>query len=615
MSTTDDVESAPTAAPITLAERTFVGPLARLLALDYEGLRQGLFLMTLAANVLSLASMLNSVDDHFADPWRGPARVLLWSLVTAQPLLVLLSRRAANAAYLTHIVLCSGAVYFLAATASLDAMEVLPSAMLHITVLLLVAMLLLRPGVYLGYSVVITGVNVAMTLLAMRAAATPQDAAILRSVVLISVLLWPLTVSTSLLIAHHIGELRRAKAHLQRANAALEAEVQRRARIIEEQQRKLFTASKMESLGTLAGGIAHDFNNLLTGIRGNAELLSIDVGRDHAVRTHVDSIIQSADSGAALTRQLLGFARQGRVEILPTDPNDLAGRCVAVLRRTCKDVVFDTDLAPSLPPVEVDRDQMQQVLFNLLTNASQAVENGGHVVVRTSRVDVGTDRAGDLGIDPGPYVAIVVEDDGVGMDEATRQRVFEPFFTTKPMGRGTGLGLASAFGIVQLHRGHIEVTSAPGEGSTFTVLLRASDAVIDPDTASADDDLVTGGEVVLLVDDEDDVRLVASRMLEQLGYEVVAVRDGASAIEHLDGEGGEDVDLVVLDLVMPEMGGEAVFGQIRSRRPDLPVLLVSGYSADQRAAELLEQPGVGFIQKPFRLATLADQVRSLLDPT
>jgi signal transduction histidine kinase len=554
---------------------------------------------------------LGAVEANIEAPFQATVRVTLWCLVVAQPLLYLLSRRLPSVAYLVHTTLNAATIYLVILTASIPLAEVMPTAMVYQAVSLFVALLLLRPGVYVAVSLVVTAVNIGLALLALQGAHSAYHADTMVGMILVTILFWLLTVATSMLIAHHINELGRAKESLQRTNVALEGEVQRRARIIEQQQRQLFAASKMESLGTLAGGIAHDFNNLLTGIRGNAELLGVNLDVSHLDRPHLDAIIRCADSGAGLTRQLLGFARRGQVEIVPTDANELVERCVAVLRRTRKDVTFESEYAGELPAIEVDRDQMEQVLLNLLTNATQAVQVGGHITVRTSATAVASDEATRRELEPGRYIEIAVVDDGVGMDEPTRQRVFEPFFTTKPMGRGTGLGLASAFGIVRLHGGTIEVSSTPDVGSTFTVLLRASDATIRPRVTQAEEEPSTGVETILVVDDEDDVRLVASRMLARLGYHVIEVSDGPSALQHLGN--GEAIDLVLLDLVMPGMGGETVFEQLRQHHPELPVLLVSGYSADDMAAELMDRPLVGFVQKPFRLAALGDQVRVLLD--
>ncbi len=380
---------------------------------------------------------------------------------------------------------------------------------------------------------------------------------------------------------------------------------------IERMQEQLIQAQKLESLGTLAGGIAHDFNNLLMGIQGYASLLLLETSESHPHHEKLKAIESQVRSGSDLTRQLLGFARGGRYEVKPTDLNDLLRKTVLLFGRTRKEIrVFENYTGRPLA-VEADRGQLEQVFLNLLVNAWQAMPGGGELHVETSGVMLDEEDVRGHLVAPGRYAKAVIADTGVGMDERTLQRIFDPFFTTREMGRGTGLGLASAYGIVKGHGGFIQVSSEPGRGTAFGIFLPASDRLPTEEPQSRDDAMKTGCETVLVVDDEDVVRDVTKEMLEDLGYRVLTAGSGEDAVSLFRSRGG-GIDLVILDLIMPGTGGGEVYDALRAMNPEVRVILSSGYSIDGKAREIMERGIHDFLQKPFRMEDLSRKVRSVL---
>jgi PAS domain S-box-containing protein len=402
------------------------------------------------------------------------------------------------------------------------------------------------------------------------------------------------------------GNLVRVIEHLRDITAEKRAEEKNR-----ELRNELQQAQKMESLGTLAGGIAHDFNNLLMGIQGRASLLAFELARSGGPTEHVEAIEGYVRSAADLTKQLLGFARRGKYEVKPIDVNELINATAKMFARTHKGLTIRTEIHPEPLVVSADRSQIERVLLNMCINGWQAMPDGGDLRLETGSIRIDDSPDSVPQIAPGHYCRIRISDTGIGMDETTRQRAFDPFFTTKEKGRGTGLGLASAYGIVTNHGGTITVESHQGEGSTFSILLP-----VTPDRIARDTEKPTGvsrgSETVLLIDDEQMILDVGRAMLEHLGYRVVVAHGGAAGVGILD-RGDTPVDLVILDLVMPGMGGGRVFDRIEAIRPDLPVLLSSGYSIGGEAEDLLERGCRGFIQKPFTLADLSERVRQVLD--
>jgi PAS domain S-box-containing protein len=385
-------------------------------------------------------------------------------------------------------------------------------------------------------------------------------------------------------------------------------------KLAEEEKRRLEEhlkhAQKMESIGTLAGGIAHDFNNLLMGIQGYASLTLLDLDPSHPHYERLKRIEEQVQSGADLTRQLLGFARGGRYEVMPADMNDIINKTSSMFGRTKKEISMHRKYGKDLRTVEVDHGQMEQVFLNLYVNAWQAMPGGGEIYLETENVLLDDEQAFPYAVKPGRYVKITVTDTGTGMDEKTKERIFDPFFTTKEMGRGTGLGLATVYGIIKGHKGMIDVDSEPGHGTTFTIYLPASEKEVVKDKA-ATGTIARGAETILLVDDEKMVVEVTRELLESLGYRVYAAGSGQEALA-LYMEKRDEIDLVILDMIMPGISGGETFDRLKELNPDIRVLLSSGYSINGEAKDILDRGCNGFLQKPFHLEKLSRKVREIL---
>ena len=374
---------------------------------------------------------------------------------------------------------------------------------------------------------------------------------------------------------------------------------------------QLIQTQKMQAIDTLAGGIAHDFNNLLMAIRGHSSMMMLNTDDSHPHFHHMKGIETAVDSAADLTQQLLGFARGGTYQVVPTDMNRLLETVATMFGRTRKETRIVTSMQPDLRSVEVNRRQIESLLLNVLINAWQAMPGGGEINLTTENVELDAAYAKPLGLQPGPYIRTAVEDAGGGMDETVRERAFDPFFTTKQRSKGTGLGLASAYGIAKNHGGLISIDSALGEGTTVSLLLPASDR----ECAEEMDDagrLRTGNETILLVDDEEVILEVGEMMLEELGYSVLTANGGRAAID-IFREHRNTIQLVVLDMIMPGLNGGATFDEIRKIDPQARVLLSSGYSVNGQAQKILDAGCSGFIQKPFGFDEFSDTIRSILD--
>lgn len=376
-------------------------------------------------------------------------------------------------------------------------------------------------------------------------------------------------------------------------------------------QKRLQQSQKLEAIGTLAGGIAHDFNNLLMGIQGNASLALYEAPKEGTVYERLRNIEDCVKDATSLTRQLLGFARGGKYESVPTDLNKLIDKTAKTYGRTKKEIRMHMNLHPRLCKTLVDPGQIEQVLLNLLINAWQAMPGGGELYITTDNVILDEETASSYAVATGDYVRISITDTGIGMDKATMERVFDPFFTTKEMGRGTGLGLSSAYGIVKNHGGLIHVYSQKGQGTTFSVYLPATEQTNDQKEKHKEE-LSTGVETILLVDDEAFILEVGENLLTKMGYHVITAKNGQEAIE-IFRNNKNTIELVILDMIMPEIGGEQVFEAIREIAPKMKVLLSSGYSVNGQAREIIKKGCDGFIQKPYTLGMLSSRIREVLD--
>ena len=374
---------------------------------------------------------------------------------------------------------------------------------------------------------------------------------------------------------------------------------------------QLQQAQKMEAIGTLAGGIAHDFNNLMMAILGNASLMLLTTDSTHPNYNRLKTIENQTKSGTKLTEQLLGYARKGKYYVKAININRLLKDALDTFSRTRKEIRLHFELAEDLFSIEADEGQIEQVLLNLYVNAADAMSRGGDLFLKTKNIthrEIPNKLFKPL---PGKYVLMQFVDTGVGINKETQKRIFEPFFTTKEMGRGTGLGLASVYGIIKGHGGYIDVESEDHQGTTFNIYLPASDKKVEK-KAETPTQIMAGGETILLVDDEEIVLMVNMEMLKSFGYSVLKAQGGDEAIK-IFRENKNIIDLVVLDMIMPGMNGGEVYDIIKEINPDVKVLLSSGYSIDGQAKKILERGCDGFIQKPFNLKDLSLKIRKLLD--
>ena len=404
-------------------------------------------------------------------------------------------------------------------------------------------------------------------------------------------------------VEERTGSLRRAVEELHESAAQRErAETQLRQ------------SQRLESLGRFAGGIAHDFNNLLTVIMGSIAFArgGLSSGAD------ADADLQAADQAAQrareLTRKLLAFARQREIEAQLLDLNALVAEMQPLLRRLLSArIALHSELAPGLWPVFADPGLIEQVITNLVVNAGDALPDGGEITLRTWNAEVGAATGPGESLTPGEYAHLAVEDTGTGMPPEVLQRAFDPFFTTKEVGKGTGLGLATAYGIARQAGGDVRLESELGKGTRAIIRLPRMRGVPTrrPDRISGPTARMGGGETILLVEDEMSVRRVISRILGGAGYKLIAAEDGDSALRRLDP--AQRIDLLVTDVVTPGLGGRALAERILERDPRTRVLFISGYAADERFQDLLERPGIAYLAKPFTIEQLQGAVRHLLD--
>ena len=379
-------------------------------------------------------------------------------------------------------------------------------------------------------------------------------------------------------------------------------------------EQQLRHSQKMESLGTLTGGIAHDFNNILTAITGYCTLMDWKLAADSPVRHYLEHVIASADRAAALTRSLLAYSRKQPHDPQPADLNALIGKVASLLSR-----LLGEDIELSIPPsggtltVLADSLQIEQVLMNLAANARDAMPQGGILQIATSRIDMIPEfiKAHGYG-QPGCYALITVSDTGGGMDEETRERIFEPFFTTKEVDKGTGLGLSIAYGIIKQHNGYINVYSEPGRGTTFTIYLPMTDLEEEECRLASLSPPTSGNETILLIEDDGEIRASLKEILEGAGYTVIVAADGEDGMVKFR-EHGDDIQLLILDVVMPKKNGKAVHEEIRVLRPEIRAVFISGYTADILNAKGILQDDLNFVPKPIVVNKLLAKIREVMD--
>jgi two-component system cell cycle sensor histidine kinase/response regulator CckA len=347
------------------------------------------------------------------------------------------------------------------------------------------------------------------------------------------------------------------------------------------------------------------------GIQGNTSLMLLEAGDEsHPYYKMLKNIEKHVQSGAKLTRQLLDYARKGRYEVRPINVNQLVEETIESFQRARRQVKVHQDLASDLNSIDADLSQIEQVLLNLYINAADAMPGGGHLHITTRNVTDNDMKGAPYKPKKGTYVLLTVADTGMGMDKEVQDRIFEPFFTTKEMGKGTGLGLASVYGIIKGHGGYINVESERGRGTTFKVFLPSSTKKLEKQR-SFSTDIVTGKGGILIIDDDENILDLGTRMLEKLGYETFAAENGAQALE-IYRENKNKIDLIILDLIMPGIQGGEVYDNIKKINPDAKVLLSSGYSIDGEATKILKRGCNGFLQKPFDIKILSQKIGEIM---
>jgi PAS domain S-box-containing protein len=384
----------------------------------------------------------------------------------------------------------------------------------------------------------------------------------------------------------------------------------------EEERKKLESelqqAQKMEAMGTLAGGIAHNFNNWLSGILGNVQLIRFDTHENEKLTERIKRIEDIIDNASRMIRQLLGYARGGNYEIKPLKLNRIVRDSAETFGTVRKEITVVLELEPKLYTARADKSQIEQVLWNLYVNAADAMPSGGVLTIRTQNTTAGVFKDGVPNILPGDYVSISVIDTGSGIDPQYFGRIFDPFFTTKPNGKGTGLGLASAYGIIKAHQGYIHLQSAKDVGSTFTLLLPVMDGSLNA-VKPKNSAVKTGSETILIVDDEEIVLESTRELLTRIGYSVMTASNGEDALKLFKTK-PYAVDLVIIDMIMPKINGRELNAMLKKINPQVKTLLSSGYTINDKVKSILDLGFQGFIQKPYTLNQLADKIREIIQP-
>jgi signal transduction histidine kinase/ActR/RegA family two-component response regulator len=386
---------------------------------------------------------------------------------------------------------------------------------------------------------------------------------------------------------------------------------------LRELEEKLLQSQKMEAIGSLAGGVAHDFNNLLCVILNSTGFAIHQLPKEDPIVEDLVDVMNAADHATALTRQLLAFSRKQVVQPVSLNINTVASGLEPMLRRILgEDIEFTQTLSPGLGPVRADQGQIQQVLLNLVVNAREAMPKGGKLTIETANLEIDGDMETlRSGATPGSYVELSVSDTGLGMDEQTKARIFEPFFTTKGLGKGTGLGLATVYGIVKQSGGNIAVSSAPGQGTSFKIQFPREHAKLASPTqvtAETSTKLTSGTGTILVAEDEAALRQVVQRILRTAGYTVLTAANGEEALV-ASAEYTGTIRLLLTDVVMPKMGGRELAERLATSRPDMITVFMSGYAGNALHSQGGLAEGTHFISKPFSASELTQKIREILD--
>lgn len=444
------------------------------------------------------------------------------------------------------------------------------------------------------------------------------DAGPARSALIVPMTIMGHTIGTIEVQSHELDAYTQEHVTAMQMAGNLAANAIENVRLLEQERKKeeqLRQSQKMEAVGRLAGGVAHDFNNLLTAINGYSDLTLRRLGQSDPQRRNIEEIKKAGERAASLTRQLLAFSRQQVLKPKPFNLNSVITDMEKMLERLIReDINISLKLAPDIGQIKADPGQIEQVIVNLVVNARDAMPDGGRLMVETSNVYLDKNYASEhIAVSPGPYVMLAVTDTGVGMNETTRKRIFEPFFTTKEEGRGTGLGLATTYGIIKQSGGNVWVYSEVGQGTSFKVYLpRVDDAAEHIETPGNAEEITRGTETILVVEDDELVRGIALQTLQMYGYRVLEARNGYEALA-LVSEREEKIDLLLTDVVMPRMNGRELVKRLQLLKPGINILYMSGYTEDAIHHHGVLEEGTFFIEKPFAPDKLGQKVREVLD--
>lgn len=417
-------------------------------------------------------------------------------------------------------------------------------------------------------------------------------------------------ISSALELSDEIASREKMEKEITELNRTLEQRVLEKTRELRSAEERLRQSEKMEAIGYLAGGIAHDFNNQLAGIMGCADLLRAGLTDNTSLYELADMIVVAAGRSSELTKQLLAFARKGKLQSIQIDIHRTINEVVAILERSIgKKINLHQHLKAHLTTVQGDPAQIESAFLNLALNAGDAMPNGGDLIFITNNVTIDKKRAKTLAVEPGTYIEITIADTGIGIDETIQKRIFEPFFTTKA--KGTGMGLAAVYGIITNHKGTIDVKSNVGKGSIFTLYLPVSERDASTSAKYARQAVPKISGKILVIDDENLVLNTTARILTQHGYEVITCTGGHEAVE-LYKKSFDQIGCVILDIIMPEMDGREVFRAMKKISPRVKVLFSSGYSMDREVRTIVQKGGAEFIQKPFQVDHLFERISRLM---
>ncbi len=592
--------------------------LAHLLSLgtdpeDMERFRRTLFMGVLLLGALLAIATAALQSDLLRPEMRLPVQLYLLAWSAAHVPMFRATRRAdLRRLYLFHLfgsLLTLGVVI---ASVQIEPIGILGVQLAYHAACLVEAMLLLPFADFAKFVGVSSAFHGIATVLRLPHRSLTTDLDLLAGTLIPLAAFAGLTLMASRLLERLLLRMTSYQQEISRQNEHLEAEVSRRAAAMEAQQQQILQMQKMEALGTLAGGVAHDFNNLLTAILGFASEIRLLTDQADEVHQAAQVIERAGQRAAVMTRQLLGMARMGKQQSVGVDLHKLVNDVAQLLSRTLdKRIEVELDLAASPPVVQGDPGQLQQVVLNLAVNARDAMPEGGRLLLRTGLRPLGLEGVPAVaGLAPGRYLSLSVEDSGTGIPADIRGRIFEPFFTTKGPGKGTGLGLAVVYGIVRNHGGTIELDSEVGRGTRFEILLPAgANLAAEPQAPCPALERAKGR--ILVVDDEEVVRATAQQLLRIAGYQVEVAGDGQEAVDYFRQHGAE-LDLVLLDIDMPRLDGLKCLEQLRALRPSMKALMSTGQGLNEAARSLVEAGTVGYLEKPYTQAQLAEAVREAM---